>query len=153
MNSAFVEFVPKGTNTIGTVRGLLVNLDSAAAVTISTQQTVAHFRIHTRGDETMSGTDELIRLENEAVGGNGRQMDSFIRCMETNMSGGTKSAAYLIDAGVGTNLLATAVLRLPDDEVTAWDDATGSGDTEAGAIKVVIGTSTRYILLYSDAPA
>ncbi len=152
VNSGFFEVVPKGTNVIGTIRGILINLDSAASQTVSTQQTVLHCRLHTRGDETMSGTDEIVLLQNQAVGGNGRQVDSFIRCMETSMSGGIKSAGYLIDAGVGTNLLATAVLRLPDDEVTAWDDATGAGDSAAGAIKVVIGTAARYIKLYSDTP-
>ncbi len=102
-------------------------------------------------DETITN-DEMLRMENEAVGGNGRQLDSFIRCMTTSLSGGIKGAAYLIDGGTTTNLLATAVLRLPDDEVTAWDDATGVGDTEAGALKVVVGTATRYIQLFSDAP-
>jgi len=153
LNSGFFEIITKGTNTVGYARCILTNVDSAAAVTYTTGLTNVHIRTHTRGDETMSGVDEMLRIENEAVGGNGRQMDSFIRCMATSMSGGIKSAGYLIDAGTDTSLLATAVLRLPDDEVTAWDAATDSGDTEAGAIKVVIGTSTRYILLYSDAPA
>lgn len=152
INSGFFEIVPKGTNVIGTARGLLVNIDSAATVTYSSQLTAAHIRMHTRGDETMSGVDEMLRLENEAVGGNGRTLDSFIRCMGTTLSGGIKGADYLIDGGTGTDLLGTAVLRLPDDEVTAWDDANGAGDTAAGAFKVVIGSAVRYVKLYSDAP-
>jgi len=153
INSGFFEIIPKGTNTIGTARCILTNVDSAASVTYSSGLINTHLRMHTRGDETMSGVDEMLRIENEAVGGNGRQMDSFIRCMETNMSGGTKAAAYLIDAGTSTSLLATALFRFPDDEVTAWDTATGTGDTEAGALKVVVGSATRYIQLFSDAPA
>jgi hypothetical protein len=152
INGGFFEIIPKGTNVIDFARCILTNVDSAAAVTFTTGLVNTHIRTHTRGDETMSGVDEMLRIENEAVGVNGRQMDSFIRCMEFNISGGIKSAAYLIDAGVSTALLATAVMRLPDDEVTSWDDATGAGDTAAGAIKVVIGSATRYIKLYSDAP-
>ncbi len=152
VNSGFFELVTKGTNVVGTGRCLLTNVDSAASVTYNDALINTHLRTHTRGDETMSGVDEMLRIENEAVGGNGRQMDSFIRCMEAAMSGGIKAAGYLIDAGTSTSLLATAVLRLPDDEVTAWDDATDSGDSEAGAIKVVIGSAVRYIQLYSDVP-
>jgi hypothetical protein len=153
INCGFFETIFKGTNDVDWARCLLTNVDSAASVTVSAGLVNTHIRTHTRGDETMSGVDEMVRIENEAVGGNGRQMDSYIRCMATTMSGGIKGAAYLVDAGIDTSLLATAVLRLPDDEVTAWDDANGSGDTKAGAIKVVIGSAVRYIQLYSDAPA
>lgn len=153
INSAFVEVVPKGsTQTIGTARGLLINIDSAATLTYTDQLTVAHFRIHTRGDETMSGTDEMVRLENQAVGGNGRQMDSFIRCMGTSLSGGIIAAAYVIDCGVATNVVATAVLRVPDDGTVCHDTDTGDGTAIArsdfdGYLTVVVGTATRYIPL------
>lgn len=152
INCGFFETIFKGTNDVDWARCLLTNVDSAAAVTVSAGLVNTHIRTHTRGDETMSGVDEQLRIENEAVGGNGRQMDSFIRCMATTMSGGIKSAGYLIDGGVDTSLLATAILRVPDDELTAWDTATGVGDTEAGALKVVVGTAVRYIQLWSDTP-
>ncbi len=150
VNVCFFELIPKGTNTITTGRVLLCNADSAASQTMTTQ-IIGHFRVHTRGDEMITN-DEMLRLENEAVGGNGRELDSFIRCMGTTLSGGIKAAAFLIDGGVATNLLGTAILRVPDDEVTAWDAATGVGDTEAGALKVVVGTAVRYIQLFSDTP-
>ena len=157
INSALIEFTPKGTNVIGTVRGLLVNLDSAAAVTISTAQAVAHLRLHTRGDETMSGTDDMLLLQNEAVGGNGRQIDSYIRCLPTGMSGGILSAGYLIDGGVDADLLATAVLRLPDDGTICEASGAGTGDAGGadfvGFIKVVIGTTDMYIPLLTGTPA
>jgi hypothetical protein len=158
INSGFFEVVPKGTNTIGTLRGILVNIDSAASQTVSTDHIVTHLRVHTRGDETMSGTDEMLRLENEAVGGNGRQMDSYIRCMETNISGGIKGAAYLIDGGTGTSLLGTAVLRVPDDGTVCHDTDTGSGtDLQFsdfnGYLTVVVGTATRYIPLLASKPS
>lgn len=158
INSGFFEVVPKGTNVIGYIRGLLVNIDSGASQTVSTQQVVAHFRVHTRGDETMSGTDEMLYLQNEAVGGNGRQLDSFIRCDETSMSGGIKAAGYLIDAGVSTSLLATAVLRVPDDSGVCHSTDTGSGtDLQfsdlTGYLTVVVGTATRYIPLLTNKPS
>ncbi len=150
VNVIFAEIIPKGTNTITTGRVLLLNADSAASQTMTTQ-IIAHLRVHTRGDETITN-DEMLRLENEAVGGNGRELDSFIRVMGTSLSGGIKGATYLIDGGTATNLLSTAILRVPDDEVTAWDDATGVGDSEAGALKVVVGSAVRYIQLFSDTP-
>ena len=157
VNSALIEFTPKGTNVIGTARGLLVNLDSAAAVTISTAQMVAHLRLHTRGDETMSGTDDILLLQNEAVGGNGRQIDSYIRMLPTGMSGGILSAGYLIDGGVDADLLATAVLLLPDDGTICEASAAGTGDAGGadfvGFIKVVIGTTDMYIPLLTGTPA
>ena len=159
INSAFVEIVPKGsTQTIGTARGLLVNIDSAATLTYTSQLTVAHFRIHTRGDETMSGVDEMIRVENEAVGGNGRQMDSFIRCMGTTLSGGIKAAGYLIDGGVATDLLGTAFLRLGNDGTVCDNADPGNGSSTlnsdfTGFITVVIGTGTRYIPLMTNKPS
>lgn len=151
-NSGFFEIIPKGTNAIGTARGLLVNIDSAASVTYGTQLTAAHIRMHTRGDETMSGVDEMLRLENEAVGGNGRQLDSFIRCMGSTLSGGIKAAAYLIDAGTGTDTMATAVLRVGDDGTIAHDTDTGDGTAIArsdfaGYLTVIVGSATRYIPL------
>ncbi len=152
VNCGFFEVVLKGTNDVDWVRCLLTNLDSPATSTYSAGLINTHLRTHTAGAETMGGVDEQLRIENEAVGTTGRQMDSFIRCMATSMSGGIKGADYLIDGGVATSLLGTAVLRLPADSVTAWDTASDSGDTEAGAIKVVIGTATRYIQLYSDVP-
>ncbi len=150
VNTGFFELIPKGTNTITTGRVLLCNADSAASQVMTTQ-IIGHFRVHTRGDETITN-DEMLRLENEAVGGNGRKLDSFIRVMGSSLSAGIKGADYLIDGGTATTLLGTAFVRLPDDEVTAWDAAADSGDTKAGAIKVTIGTAVRYIQLYSDVP-
>lgn len=156
INSGFFELIPKGTNTIGTGRVLLCNADSAASQTMTTQ-IIGHFRVHTRGDETITN-DEMIRLENEAVGGNGRQLDSYIRCVATNISGGIKAAAYLIDGGTTTSLLATGFLRLPDDGTVAHDTDTGSAtDLQFsdfnGFIKVTIGTAARYIPLLASAPS
>lgn len=157
VNSGFFELIPKGTNTITYGRGMLIGCDSAAAVTY-TDLTLAHVRAHTRGDETMNGVDEMFRIENEAVGGSGRQMDSFIRCMETSMSGGIKSAAYLIDAGTGTNLLATAIMRLPDDGSVC--EASGAGDGTSilashfiGYGTIVVGSTTMYVPLLTSKPA
>ncbi len=148
VNSGFFELVTKGTNVVDTGRCLLTNVDSAASVTYTTALINTHLRTHTRGDETMSGVDEMLRIENEAVGGNGRQMDSFIRCMEAGMSGGIKAAAYLIDAGTGTSLLGTALMRLPDDGTIIADAGTTGNGSHAGWITVVVGSATKYIRLH-----
>jgi len=158
INCGFFELIFKGTNDVDWGRCLLTNVDSAAAVTISAGLVNTHIRTHTRGDETMGGVDEMLRIENEAVGGNGRQMDSFIRCMETSMSGGIKSAGYLIDGGTGTSLLATAVLRVPDDGTVCHDTDTGAGtDLQfsdfTGYLTVVVGSATRYIPLLTSKPS
>ena len=156
VNVGFFEIIPKGTNTIGTARVLLLNADSAASQTMTTQ-IIAHLRVHTRGDETITN-DEMLRLENEAVGGNGRELDSFIRCVPTSLSAGIKGAAYLIDGGTTATLLGTAFLRLPDDGSIANDTDTGSGtDLQfsdfTGFITVVIGSATRYIPLLTNKPS
>ncbi|MFW9872055.1 MAG: hypothetical protein ACFFG0_03060 [Candidatus Thorarchaeota archaeon] len=151
LNTAFFELIPKGTNTITTGRVLLCNADSAASQTMTTQ-IIGHFRVHTRGDESIT-TDEMLRLENEAVGGNGRQLDSFINVRGTTLSGGIKAAGYLIDGGTSTDLLGTAFVRLPDDG-TIVSVTNGSilndisATANAGFIKVLIGANTRYIAVY-----
>jgi hypothetical protein len=156
INAGFFEVIQKGTNVIATNRVLLCNLDSAASVTV-TDQIIAHFRVHTRGDETITN-DEMLRLENEAVGGNGRQLDSYIRCVPTNISGGITSAAYLIDGGTSTTLLGTAVLRVPDDGTVCHDTDSGPAasldkNDLSGYITVVVGTATRYIPLLAAKPS
>ncbi len=155
VNCGFFEIIPKGTNTITTARVLLCNADSAASQTMTTQ-IIGHFRVHTRGDETITN-DEMLRLENEAVGGNGRQLDSYIRCMATSLSAAIKGADYLIDGGTNVKLLGTAVLRLPDDGSIC--EASDAGDSTAvtasdfvGYMTVVIGTTTMYIPLLSVKP-
>ncbi len=130
---------------------------SSGVVADVTDLYVGYLRCQTRGDETINNNDCLLGLENEAVLGNGRQMDSFIRCFGTNLGGGTKAAGYLIDGGTSTDLLATAFLRLPDDGTIAEDSGAGTGDADGadftGFIKVIIGTNTRYIPLLSGTPA
>jgi hypothetical protein len=140
VNCGFFEIIPKGTNTVGTARCLLLNADSAASQTMTTQ-IIGHMRVHTRGDETIT-TDEMLRLENEAVGGNGRQLDSAIRIMETNISSGA-AYGYAIDMGTGTSLLATGLLRIPDDGTVVVSAAVGGSQDRK--IKITIGSTTYYI--------
>lgn len=151
INALFVEFIPKGTNTVTTVRGMLLNSDSAAGQTYTTKIGL-HVRTHTRGDETVTN-DELIRLENQAVGGNGRELDSWINLTTTSLSGGIKAAGYIIDAGTATDTMGTALLRVGDDQTICSDDNQAilvdiSGTANDGFIKVIVGTSTKYIALY-----
>jgi hypothetical protein len=72
--------------------------------------------------------------------------------MGTTLSGGIKAAGYLIDGGTSTDLLGTAVLRVPDDGTVCHDTDTGDGTAIArsdfaGYLTVVVGTATRYIPL------
>ncbi len=151
LNAAFFEIIPKGSNTVTTARVLLVSADSAATQVMTTQ-IIAHFRLHTRGDETITN-DELIRLENEAVGGNGRQLDSYIRIMGTSLSAGVKGAAYMID-GNETDLFATGIFRFGD--ITGVCSVTNgsllndiSATSNAGYLRCDIGSTTRYLALYA----
>lgn len=58
-----------------------------------------------------------------------------------------------VEAQTGTHQW-DAVLELPSTNAGIWHDTdTGSGDTEAGYIKVLVNGNARYILLYSDAPS
>jgi hypothetical protein len=52
----------------------------------------------------------------------------------------------------GDTLAWSGFAKLPDDDQIADDDATGTG-TITGWIKVTVGSSTRYIYLYTAAPA
>ena len=151
LNAGFFEIIPKGTNTVGTARVLLLNADSGASQTMTTQ-IISHMRVHTRGDETITN-DEMLRLENEAVGGNGRQLDSFIRIMGTSLSAGIKAAAYMVD-GNETDLFATGIFRFGD--ITGVCSVTNgsiladiSGTANAGYLRCDIGSNVRYIPLYA----
>jgi len=65
-----------------------------------------------------------------------------------NASGVTKSLLHLTNTANGfTNLL-----WLPDDEMPAKSTETNGG-TQAGWIKVLIGSATRYIRLWDTAPS
>ncbi len=144
--------VSAGSCTITDATCVVGHFSTGASATI-TNLAVGKFRAQTRGDETVSGIDTLLMLQNEAVGGNGRQMDSWINCTTTSLSGGIKAAGFLIDGGTSTDLLGTAFARLPDDQTIVSDDNQSilvdiSGTTNDGFIKVVVGSADKYIALY-----
>jgi len=119
---------------------------------------VIHGRCQTVGTETFSGNNALLGLENQAVGGNGKKLNAIIEAKYTSLSGGVHAADYLIDGGTATDLIDTAILRLPDDGSVCHDTDTGSGtDLQfsdfTGYITVVIGTATRYIPLLTNKPS
>jgi hypothetical protein len=154
---AHASVAAAGVN-VDEVCALRAHVSTGATLTNNTLLCAAHLRVQTRGDETISGEDEVLLLENEAVVSTGRQMNSFIKTKPSTMGGGVKSAAYLIDGGIDTDLLATAVLRLPDDGSVCNDTDTGAasavnGDDFDGYITVVVGTATRYIPLLTNKPS
>lgn len=118
---------------------------------------VIHGRCQTRSDETFSGNNALLGLENQAVGGNGKKLNAIIEAKYTSLSAGVHAADYFIDGGVAVNLIDTAFLRLPDDGSIAEASAAGTGNADGadfvGFIKVVIGTTDMYIPLLTNVPA
>ncbi|MCK4760512.1 MAG: hypothetical protein KAT69_10715 [Candidatus Aminicenantes bacterium] len=147
--------VAEGTITgLTNLKGLSAFVSSGAGLNV-TNLYGATIHVQTRGDETVGTNDVVLQVQNEAVGGNGRQMDSFIQLVGTNLTGGIKGATYLIDAGTVTDLVGTAFMRLGDDEVMASVDHADklndiSSTANDGWIKVVIAGETKYIALYDE---
>lgn len=147
-----------GSCKIANVEILGVHYGEGASLTCTGNFYGIHAVIQTRGDENPGGDYAIACLENEAHGGSGQQMDSFLLFKAAHLSAGKKAAGYLLDAGIATDLLATGFLRLPDDETVAHDTDTGGATTMQfadfkGFIKVKIGTADRYILLSDKKPS
>jgi len=116
LNGALIEAIGKSTGTaatISTMRAALVNTEWSAKDTITDLRTL-HVRTHTRDSATegyISGTGYLVYLENEAVGGNGQQLDAGIYLKATNVS--TPNAFdYGIDLTGAASEIATADIKL-----------------------------------------
>lgn len=71
--------------------------------------------IQTRGDEVITTNDFGIMINNEAVGGNGRQMDAGIYLKSTNVST-PYGFAYGVDLAGAAGEIATADIRLSNGE-------------------------------------
>lgn len=145
--------VAEGSVTVAThVKGLAAFVSSGASATIANLYG-GMIHVQTRGDETVTTDDVLLSLQNEAVGGNGRAMDSWIQLKTTNLSS-VNGAGYAVDGGVATDVLNTAVMRFGDDQTICSDDNQAilvdiSATANAGFMKVIVGTSTKYIALYN----
>lgn len=94
-----------GANTTATsIYGVTGFISQGEGLLACTTLAAVQAHLQTRGDETIT-THTGVLITNEAVGGNGRTMNSAIRITETNMGGGTKSFDVLIDAtGVNTTI-------------------------------------------------
>ena len=120
VQGALIEAIGKSdaaNATITTMRGVLVNTEWGAKDTITNLKTL-HVRTHTRDSATegyISGTGYLMYLENEAVGGNGQQLDAGIYLKATNVS-----TPYAFDYGIdfsgAVNEIATAEIKLSNSE-------------------------------------
>ena len=112
-----------GSATIsGDVRGLTVQISQGTGLTAANLYGIL-LNIQTRGNEAITTDDVGLLIRNEAVGGNGRQMDSAIKIAGLNMGGGVipflvditfQNGATLVDDG--TNLTfagSTVVLTSP----------------------------------------
>lgn len=78
-----------------TVKGLGAFVSSGAGLDIQ-HLYGATVLVQTRGDETISGNHVGLRIENEAVGGAGKEMGSAIQIVDTNVS--ADAFTVLIDA-------------------------------------------------------
>lgn len=102
--------------------------------------------VQTRGDENISGNDYVMRLENEAVGGNGRQMDGGIQLVNTNMSGGVYGFTYGLDLS-GADI-STADIILQNGETIK--NTTDGIITLTGAATIGDGGSINYSAFAAD---
>lgn len=150
----FTAKVSDDTATVTNIRVLSGTLSIGDDLTVSGDVVCINAHMQTRGDETISGVHAPVYIKNEAHGGNGLECSAAIYCKTYQLSGSVKGFTYLIDGGVTTDLLGTAFLRLPDDGTICADAAASPLSTiqntdSTGFIAVVIGTSTRYIALYT----
>lgn len=110
-----------GSITATEVKGLGVLISQGASLTVTDLYGI-HVNEQTRGDETIAGDDALICLENEAVGGNGREVAAGILLKGTNLGGGTKALTVLLDAtGASLSVSETDMVTLiafQDDQGT-----------------------------------
>jgi hypothetical protein len=134
-----VEVAPKVLDGVAaaTIRGVYVALDieGTSAGTITNATAV----------EGNVGSDS----------GSGRTITTARCFYAVNNCHGTVTngpCALRVDKAGGTAPW-EAVIDLQGTESGLWSDTdTGSGDTEAGYIKVMVNDNARYIVLYSDAP-
>lgn len=149
----FVASYEGGSVTATDIYGVTGFINEGASLTASGNLAAIQGHLQTRGDETVSGTYTGLLLTNEAVNGNGSKLDAYITCTETSLAGGIHGADYLIDCGTNTDIIDTAILRVGDDQTIASDDNQSilvdiSATANAGFLKVVVGTSDKYIALY-----
>jgi len=72
----------------GDVRGLTVHISQGASLNAANLYGIL-LNMQTRSDETITTDDVGLLIRNEAVGGDGRAMDSAIKIVGLNMGGGT----------------------------------------------------------------
>jgi len=113
-----------GSVTIsGDVRGLTVHISQGAGLNAANLYGIL-LSIQTRGSETITTDDIGLLIRNEAVGGNGRMMDSGLTLTGKNLGGGVRAFAVDItfQGGAtiyddGTSLiLAGSILQVGRDD-------------------------------------
>ena len=142
VQGALIEGIGKSSttqSTTSTLRGALVNTEWSAKDIVTDLKTL-HVRTHTRASATegyISNTGYLVYLENEAVGGNGQQLDAGIYLKATNVS-----TPYAFDYGIdfsgAVGEIATAEINLSNGETIS---NLVDGDILINAGQVGIGTA------------
>lgn len=136
--------VGAGDGEITTTQVIMGQFSTGASFT-GTDVYVGYLRAQTRDDETIGGNYSLLALENEAVGGNGLQIDSAIRVLATNVTGAF-AFDYGIDFSGATGEIATGDILLSDGASLL----SGVGDSFLMAGDFGVGTITPDRLLHAE---
>jgi len=137
-----------GAGTIsGDVRGLTVHISQGTGLTAANLYGIL-LNIQTRGNESIATDDIGLLIRNQAVGGNGRTMDSGLKIVGLNMGGGTAAFTYditfqegatLVDDGTNLTLAGSKLKVVAPDisgTVTAATTLTMPSFTLSGTINV-----------------
>lgn len=141
------ECIAKTGSTATSYRGFFIAVDSEGTPTSITNMYGGYIRMKT---SVAPATDFIgLRVETEKFG-SGVALDSFLQFQTTTWGASDTVAACVLDmTGITGNATFWALFN--DDTYIAWDTETTG--TAAGAIKVKVGSATRYIALYSDTPS
>jgi len=142
-----------GSATIsGDVRGLTVQISQGTGLNAANLYGIL-LNIQTRGSETITSDDVGLLIRNQAVGGNGRMMDSAIKIAGLNMGGGTvpflvditfQNGATLYDDGTDLTL-AGSNLTVPTLTATTITDGTATltgGELDGATIDSAVAKGT-----------
>lgn len=124
LNSGITVTKAKAISAFVSVGSLTTGVTNRYGITVCVQ---------TSGNETITTDDVLLRVENEAVGGAGKMMDSAIQIVSTNVTG--DAFAQLIDASTAKlEVHTTDQVRLMKFRNSAGTIVTMSYDTSVGAL-------------------
>jgi len=133
-----------GTATIsGDVRGFTSHISQGAGLNAANLYGIL-ISIQTRGDETITTDDVGLKIKNEAVGGNGRQMDAAILIDDVNMGGGT--AGFALGVDFSGAVIATADIKFHHGSIIL-DSATTLTITPIDVAALVVNSASAALTI------